>query len=246
MTAPPPKLGTKRQGRRVAVGNLPVQVLIADDHWMIRETLKQVLRRLPKVHRVYEASNFAEAIEVLRRHADLDLMLADLVMPGFDDFGGLKRLRAEFPHVPVAIVSVYEEREHVLRALEQGVIGYIPKSASAPEIERAFERVLAGEVYFPRRLIERAPNEVEMPVPRLVPVDADAKFGSLSEREREVVNLLGKGYSVRKISEELNLSTQTVRVHLGNLTRKLGLPDRAATIHYAISIANAQHVKSVG
>jgi DNA-binding NarL/FixJ family response regulator len=223
---------------------IPMKVLIADDHWVVRESLKQVLRRLDKVHQAYEASNFEEAIEILRKNSDLDLMLADLIMPGFDEFHGLKRLRAEFPLIPVVVVSVHEDREHVLRAVEQGVIGYIPKSASGPEIERAFERVLAGEVYFPRRLIEQSSSEESGNRPMIARPAADEPLLSLTNREREVVALLGRGYSVQRIATELDLSSHTVRVHLGNLMRKLGLPDRSATIHYAINLANSIKVRS--
>ena len=220
-----------------------MKLLIADDHWVVRESLKQVIRRLNKVHQAFEASTFEEAMHILRAEVDMDLMLADLIMPGFDEFHGLKRIRAEFPQVPIVVVSVHEDREHVLRAVEHGVIGYIPKSASGPEIERAFERVLAGEVYFPRRLIEQsseAPSTRTAPTQR--PPEQD-DLSSLTNREREVVALLGRGYSVQRIASDLDLSDHTVRVHIGNLMRKLGLPDRSATIHYAVNVANAGKVR---
>jgi len=216
-----------------------MKVLIADDHWMVRDSLKQVIRRLHKALDVFEAATFGEALALLRKHADIDLMLVDLIMPGFDEFEGLRKLRGEFPEVPVVVVSVHEDIEHVLRAVEHGVIGYIPKSSSGPEIERSFERVLAGEVSFPRRIIETAPGLREHSSAEPHPaVPLDRSVETLTNRERDVLGLLGKGYSVSRIATDLGLSSHTVRVHLGNLMKKLGLRDRSSTIHYAVSLAN--------
>lgn len=219
-----------------------MKVMIADDHWIVRESLKQVIRRLNGVHNTLEAGTFDDAVELLRAHPDVDLVLADLIMPGFNDFDGIERLRREFPQVPIAIVSVHEDRTHVLRAVSNGVIGYIPKSASGQEIERAFERLLAGEVYFPRRLIERSGGEA-IQYPSMAPEPSDDSLGNLTKREREVIELLGKGFSVQRIATQLNLNSHTVRVHLGNMMRKMGLPDRSAMIHFAVSNANAARIE---
>lgn len=214
-----------------------MKILIADDHWVVRESLKQVLRRMNKAQDILEAATFDEALSALRSNPDVDLMLADLIMPGFEEFSGLQKLRAEFPGLPIVVVSIHEDREHVIRAVEFGVIGYIPKSSSGPEIERAFERVLAGEVYFPRRLITQPIGESIAPrAPPAAP--ARDAFETLTGREREVIALLGKGYSIQRIASELDISGHTVRVHLGNLMKKLAIADRSEAIHFAISLAN--------
>ncbi|GGC77120.1 response regulator [Chelatococcus reniformis] len=215
-----------------------MKVLIADDHWMVRESLKQVMRRLRQTLDALEAETFDEAIATLLAHPDIDLVLVDLVMPGFDAFAGLQRMREQFPNVPVVVVSVHEDLEHVLRSVEHGVIGYIPKSADGPEIERALERVLAGEVSFPRRVIERSAGAGNPRAPAEPPTPPPSAYDSLTNRERDVLSLLGRGYSVKRIAEDLDLSSQTVRVHLSNLMKRLGLRDRSAAIHYAISLAN--------
>ncbi|WP_020188145.1 response regulator transcription factor [Methylopila sp. 73B] len=223
-----------------------MKVLIADDHWVVRQSLKQVMRRLHQALETYEAETFDEAAAMLVEHDDIDLMLVDLVMPGFDAFDGLRRLRASFPDVPVVVVSVHEDVDHVLRSVEQGVIGYIPKSSGGPEIERALERVLAGEVSFPRRIIERSASAQPPAAPRApasaeatkavaAAIDPERDLDALTARERGVLSLLGRGYSVKRIAEELELSSQTVRVHLGNAMRKLNIRDRSAAVHYAIS-----------
>lgn len=214
-----------------------MKVLIADDHWVVRQSLKQVMRRLHQSLETFEAETFDEAATLLREHSDIDLMLVDLVMPGFDEFDGLRRLRSTFPDVPVVVVSVHEDVDHILKSLEQGVIGYIPKSSGGLEIERALERVLAGEVSFPRRIIERSNAQ---PPAKAVPAETallepDRDLDVLTARERDVFGLLGRGYSVKRIAEEFDLSSQTVRVHLGNAMRKLNIRDRSSAVHYAIS-----------
>jgi DNA-binding NarL/FixJ family response regulator len=212
-----------------------MKILIADDHWVVRECLKQVMKRVHARLEPYEASTFAEAREVLREHPDMDLMLADLMMPGFDEFEGLRRLRSEHPDVPVVVVSVHEDFDHLVRSVAQGVVGYIPKSATGPEIESALERVLAGDVSFPRRILERPPGSRGAPGRGAAD---DRGLDLLTNREREVLDLVGSGRSVQRIAADLGLSDHTVRVHLGNLMRKLGLKDRAAVIHYAVSLAS--------
>lgn len=228
-----------------------MKILIADDHWVVRQSLKQVMRRLRQKLEIFEAETFDEAAALLVKHPDIDLVLIDLVMPGFDAFDGLHKLRTNFPDVPVVVISVHEDVDHVLRSVEQGVIGYVPKSAGGSEIERALERVLAGEVSFPRRIIERsagasapkpAPATATAPAPAATPGASPAttadeprdELDLLTPRERDVLSLLGRGYSVKRIAEEFELSSQTVRVHLGNAMRKLNIRDRAAAMHYAI------------
>lgn len=217
-----------------------MKILIADDHWVVRESLKQVLRGLRQSLELFEAETFDETQAVLEDHPDVDLMLVDLVMPGFSDFDGLRRLRASFPDVPVVVITVHEDVDHVMRSLGHGVIGYIPKSSGGQEIERALERVLEGEVSFPRRIIERSGSAAASPAS--MPNGQQPKEGDARERDREVLTerqkdillLLGQGYSVKRIASELDLSSHTIRVHLGNIMKSLNMRDRAEAVHYAI------------
>lgn len=221
-----------------------MKILIADDHWMVRESLKQVMKRVRQAFEAFEAATFEEALDLLRAHPDIDLMLIDLIMPGFEEFEGLKRLRTEFPEIPVVVISVHEDIEYVVRSIGHGVIGYIPKSAGGHDIERALELVLSGEVSFPRRILEQSTAPAYRQAPESGAVKPgiaaipDKDIGLLTNRERDVLDLLGRGFSVQRIATGLNLSSHTVRVHIGNLMKKLGLKDRSAAIHYAVSLAN--------
>lgn len=208
-----------------------MKIIIADDHWVVRQSLKQVVRRLDQTLETYEAETFDQVTELLEQHPDVSLILLDLVMPGLDELAGLSTLRSRFPDVPVVVVSVHEDVDHVIRSVEQGVIGYIPKSAPGAEVERALERVLAGEVSFPRRIIERS----SAPTPQKKEETKARDLDMLTERERDVLALLGGGSSVKSIAEQLGLSSQTVRIHLGNAMKKLNIRDRSGAVHYAIT-----------
>jgi DNA-binding NarL/FixJ family response regulator len=205
-------------------------ILIADDHWVVRESLKQVARSIDASVDIKEAATLEEACTVLERNPSIGLILIDLVMPGVKDFEGLELLRRRFPTIPVAVISIHEDPDYVRQAIQNGVIGYIPKSANAEEIRRALTRIFDGEVYFPRDLLTRSwvgaaehmqdePSEPEGP--------------RLSDREDEVMKLLGGGHAVAEIAEALGITAQTARVHLGNAMRKLGLRSREAAILYA-------------
>jgi DNA-binding NarL/FixJ family response regulator len=220
-----------------------MKILIADDHWVVRESLKLVMKRVRQRFEPLEAATFEEARAMLGEHPNVDLMLIDLIMPGFEEFAGLQKLREEFPDVPVVVVSVHEDADYIVRSISYGVVGYIPKSAGGEEIVRALERVLSGEVSFPRHILERSSSPARVGRPVAAPEVKAAGEDSLTTREKDVINRLGKGLSVSRIAEDLKLSPHTVRVHLGNIMKKLGLKDRSAAIHYAVNLANGKPSK---
>ncbi|MCO5966362.1 response regulator transcription factor [Sinorhizobium meliloti] len=214
-------------------------ILIADDHWVVRESLKQVAQSLNEGIRTEEASSFNEALGVLERNPEVGLLLIDLIMPGFNEFEGLRVMRQKYPTIPVVVVSIHEDPEYVLRAIQHGVIGYIPKSADASEIKHALTRVLSGEVAFPRDIISRV-----RPDPRPRPESGEshvARAGStanqlayLTSRESEIMALLGRGVALSDIADRLAISRQTVRVHLGNAMKKLDVSTRESAIRFAV------------
>ncbi len=205
-------------------------ILIADDHWVVRESLKQVARGIDAGVDIKEAASLEEAIVILERSGPISLILIDLVMPGMKDFEGLELLRRRFPSIPVAVISIHEDPDYVRQAIQNGVIGYIPKSANAEEIRRALTRIFDGEVYFPRDLLTRSwPGAAESATND----ENDPNAPRLSEREDEVMKLLGGGHAVSEIAELLGITAQTARVHLGNAMRKLGLRNRESAILYA-------------
>lgn len=208
----------------------PRTILIADDHWVVRESLKQIAQGLDNSLRVEEAGGFDEALAVLQQNPDVGLLIIDLVMPGFSEMEGLHLIRSSYPSLPIVIVSVHEGPNYVMRAIQHGVIGYIPKSSGPEEIQHSLQRVLAGEVSFPRELIARGWAEGNVaPAPQ-----ENSRSSGLSKRESEILLLLGQGSSIQDIAEILLISRQTVRVHLGNAMRKLELRTREAAVLYAV------------
>ena len=208
-------------------------VLIADDHWVVRESLKQVTKSLGSRYRSLEASNFHEALQALSDTPEIGLVLVDLIMPGFNEFDGLGLLRLKFPTVPFVVISIHEDPEYVLKAISYGVVGYIPKSANATEIKRALIRVISGEVAFPREILSRVTSGSS----HTSFGHSDKRLTSIQEltaRERKILSYLGGGMSLATISDTLIISRQTVRVHLGNAMKKLSLTTRESAIRFAV------------
>ena len=127
-----------------------MKVLYADDHWITRSAAKHLIDRLEPGSELLEAADFRQALEIASGNPDLDLILLDLLMPGMKRFQGLRAMRECLPQVPVVVMSAIEDRDEILRCIEAGAMGYIPKSAQADEIESALQTVLSGGVAFPR------------------------------------------------------------------------------------------------
>jgi DNA-binding NarL/FixJ family response regulator len=200
-----------------------MKILLADDHWIIRESIKHAVQSIKMQPEIFEAASFDEALTLLGEHSDIDLMLTDLMMPGFTEFEGLRVLRQRHPDVPVAVISVHEEREHVMRAIDEGVIGYIPKSASGEDVLRALQLLLDGNVAFPRQILQSRPAGPSFAKSK---TESTAATGELTPREMEVFQLASAAYSNEQIAVSLNLSPNTVRVHLRNLSVKLNQSER--------------------
>ena len=198
-----------------------MKVLIADDHWMIRSSLKHAIAELTHSYVTYDAGTYDDAIEILKENPDTDLVLLDLVMPGLAEFEGVRRLRKNYPDIPIAVISVHEDRDHVLNAIKEGVIAYIPKSAEGSELIRALKLVLDGNVYFPREILQGA--RLTHSAPKTADADGSGPSGALTAREEEVQGLVQKGFTNAKIAETLGLSANTVRVHIRNIGLKLQL-----------------------
>ena len=224
-----------------------MKILIADDHWIVRDSIGRVLKRVRVEFKFVEAETFEEALSILEANPDIALMVIDLIMPGFDEFAGLAKLRRRFPNIPIVVLSIHEDRDYVMRSIDHGVVGYIPKSTKGSDMVKAFTRVLEGDVSFPRNILTQTPSESEAligPSPnnshrRGDQIEAGPEaIGTLTAREREVIKLLGQGLSDAKIASSLRISPNTVRVHMRKIMLKLDLADRAQAIHYAVKFAD--------
>ncbi len=211
-----------------------MNVLTVDDHSVFRAGLRPVLKRLDPDVRLLEAYDFNSALKSASDNPDLDLILLDLMMPGMDAFDGLMAIRRLVPHVPLVVVSMLEDRKDVLRALELGALGYIPKTAGLDEMYEALQLVLSGTIYLPPAILRK--TKATATIPRSAEGSAaafDEVWNSLTRRQREVVGHLARGRTNSEIADQLGLSESTVREHVSTILERLQLSNRTQVAVWA-------------
>lgn len=203
-----------------------MDILLADDHNLVREGLKPFLERLGDDITVIEAADMAGAEIAANDAKNLGLIILDLMMPGMDGVSGLKRMHAAYPDIPVVILTGHVARADVLAAIDAGASGYIPKTISGTALVSALRLVLDGERYLP--------SVVLMPEEPSPAAKQEIVFGSLSPREREVLGHLVEGETNKEIARKLTLQEITVKVHVRNVYRKIGAGNRAQAVKIAL------------
>ncbi len=204
----------------------PIRVLIVDDHSVVREGLRAFLELQAGLEVVGEAADGEEAIEAGARLRP-DVILMDLVMPQLGGVAAMRRLREQVPGARIIVLTSFLDDDKLLPALRAGAAGYLLKNAEPHEIARAVRAAHAGEALLDpvvaARLVETlAADDGQEPLDRLTP------------REREVLVLIGRGYSNKRIANELELSEKTVKTHVGHVLAKLGVTDRTQAAVVAV------------
>ena len=201
-----------------------IRILIADDHASFRSGLRALLGTAGDLEVVGEASTGGDAVAMSAR-LQPDVVLMDVTMPGGDGIDATKRIVEASPHVAIVVLTMDGGDESVLRALRAGARGYVLKGAQRAELLRAIRAVAAGEAVFGPGVARRLATFFSPPVPsRTMP------FPELTEREREILDLLARGRSNAEITAHLGLSPKTVRNHVSNIFSKLQARDRAEAI----------------
>ena len=190
----------------------PLTLLIVDDHALLREGLASLLRQAAQDMTVLQANSSEEALRAVAATPGIDAVLLDLLMPRTDGMGALAALRAQYPALPVLVVSASENPEHVRAALTAGALGYVPKSAAPQTLLAALRMILAGEVYVPALMLDDAGSA---PTPR-----------GLTGRQRDVLRMLVQGRSNKEIGRALMLSEKTVKAHVTAVLRELEAVNR--------------------
>ena len=188
-----------------------IRIVIADDHPMVRRALVEAIRD-DSGREFVEAGSVAAVREVLTTKP-ADLLLLDVNMPGMEGLSGLQRLRREFPSVPVLIVSASEDAGTTRRALELGASGFLPKSAPLQAIAEAVNAVLQGEIWVP-------------PQSYAEPVATTDSMGQLTQQQCRVLALLSEGKQNKEIAYDLAITEATVKAHVSQILRKLGVQTR--------------------
>lgn len=205
-----------------------MKVLVVDDHPLIREAMGTVLQELDSGLEVLEAGSFEEAMSVAQREPELGLMLLDIRLPGTSGLDGLEVLRERYPTVPVVVLSASEDRAEVMRALDLGAMGFIPKSQPSRVMLNALRLVLAGGVYLPGEVLSPVyAAGVAEPSPACQPAPGGA---TLTPRQKEVLSLLVQGKPNKVICRELNLAEGTVKIHVAAILKALGVMNRTQAV----------------
>jgi len=202
-----------------------LKVLISDDHELIREGLKRILLDGGIASAVGEASNAQEAMEAVRREK-WGVVILDIDLGSRNGMEVLKEIKAEFPHLPVLMLSIYPEEQFALRAIRAGASGYLNKNLAPRILVEAIRSVLAGGQYISPKVAEQLVNAVQQPAGQ--PLHA-----TLSDREDQVLRMIAAGRTVGEIAVQLNLSVKTVSTYRTIVLRKLGLENNAQLMRYA-------------
>jgi two-component system, NarL family, invasion response regulator UvrY len=203
-----------------------LRIVIVDDHAIVREGLKRVLQAADVRWQLQEASGGLQALEWLRRQP-ADLALVDLSMPGMSGLDLIKRIKTEFPHTRVLVLSMHAEEQYALRAFAAGANGYITKDSAGTELVAAVRKVAAGGAYVSASLAEQVVQQMSGSL-------AAPRHARLSDRELDVLRRIVAGQRLTDIAQALHLSVKTVSTHKHHVQQKLGLPSMAALIRYGM------------
>jgi len=203
-------------------------LLLADDHALVREGLKHTLADLTASVEFVEAATAGEVADILGRNQAVDLALLDLVMPGSDGFSLLTRVCNSYPDLPVVILSGSADPLKMRKALDIGAAGFICKSATAEVMLSALRLVLAGGIYLPPDMLKTPSAPEGLNRAPMTGPDASQRPSSaaLTTRQREVLERLVEGKSNKQIARELELSDNTVKIHVAAILRTLGVDNR--------------------
>jgi two-component system invasion response regulator UvrY len=203
-----------------------IKVLIADDHAIVREGLKQILADTPNIVVEGEAENGAGAVQ-LARGTDCQVLLLDISMPDRSGIEVLKQIRKEKPALSVLMLSMHREDQYAVRALKAGAAGYLNKQSAPAELVNAIRQVAAGRKYISPEVAQQLANQVSE--------DRDQVLHeTLSDREFQTLTMIASGMAVSEIAEELMLSVKTISMYRARLLAKMKLKHNAELTHYAI------------
>jgi DNA-binding NarL/FixJ family response regulator len=206
-----------------------MKILLVDDHALIRDALRSVLRELVGDAIVFEASDCRQAMRLIEQHPDLHLILLDLNLPDRDGLAVLSDLRKHHATMSIVVLSAFHDRETILRVLDLGALGFIPKSAPREVMANALRLIFSGGVYVPPEALARAEPgvaaAVTAPGRRVLPADL-----GLTERQMEVLALMMQGKSNKAICRILDTAEPTVKHHVTAILKALRVANRTEAV----------------
>ena len=208
------------------------RLLIADDHPLFRGALREALGGLFERPEIGEAGSFDEITDLLERTAETDLILLDLSMPGMRGFSGLMYLRAQYPSVPIIVVSANDDPVVIRRCIDFGASGFIPKTVGIEEMRVAIARVIEGGVW--------TPPDVNISQSDALSAELMPRLASLTPQQVRVLMMLSEGLLNKQIAYELGVSEATVKAHVSAILQKLGVESRTQAVIAAAKIELGQ------
>jgi DNA-binding NarL/FixJ family response regulator len=203
-----------------------IRVVIADDHTIVREGLRQLLQASSEFEVVSEARDGHEVMQRVRE-LDFDVLLLDMSMPGKSGMELIKQVKSERPKLRILVLSMHQEHQYAVRAIKAGASGYLTKESASSQLAAAIRKVAGGGAFISAEVAEQLALGA-------MPQAEGAPHTSLSDREYQVFRMLVAGKTVSEIGEQLNLSVKTVSTHKMRLMEKMGMANQTELIHYAI------------
>jgi two-component system, NarL family, nitrate/nitrite response regulator NarL len=212
---------------------MSLKLLVIDDHPLVQEGIAAALQSLGGDTRVLAAKNGEEGMNLAAANPDLDLVLLDLALPGMSGFGLITRLHERLPSLPVVVLSALEEPENVRQAINAGAMGFVPKSASPHVLIDAVKDVLEGNISVPESLHSMSyvngEHEAGAPEPPQ-PLQPLPDVSQLTLRQLEVLSRICQGKTNRQVATELKLSEKTVKAHVTQIFKALGVVNRTQAV----------------
>jgi DNA-binding NarL/FixJ family response regulator len=203
-----------------------MKILIADDHAVVREGLKQILSESSEMVVTAEASTGPEVLEEIGKD-DFDLVVLDIAMPGRGGLDILKEIKNKKPRLPVLILSMYPEEQYAVRVLKAGASGYMTKESAPHELINAIKQISKGKKYVSPSLAEKLALDLEITTGRPL-------HESLSDREYQVMCMIASGKTLKEIAEQLSLSIKTISTYRSRILEKMNMKSNAELTHHAI------------
>jgi len=203
-----------------------INVLIADDHTIVREGLKQIFKETSDIIVTGEAGSGAEVIEKISENR-YDVVVLDISMPGRGGLDVIKYIKTHYPEIPVLVLSIYSEDQYAVRVLKAGASGYLTKETASEQLILAVRKISEGRKYVSADLAEKLASSLDENQQK-------AAHAKLSDREFQVLKLIGSGMTVGEIAEEFSLSVKTISTNRARILKKMNMKNNAELICYAI------------
>jgi two-component system, NarL family, response regulator NreC len=207
-----------------------IRLLLADDHTLFRQGIRNLISAETDMEVVGEASNGGDAVE-RAEESKPDIVLMDIGMPGLSSFEATRQIKKNRPETKVLFLTMYDDEDYLVEGMEVGASGYVLKDSPAPQLVAAIRDAQRGGSYLSPRMLSQLVDDFRT---RIKSATRMPRFATLTSREREVLKMLAEGNSVKEIACDLNLSVKTVEAHKFNLMRKLDIHNKAQLVQYAI------------